>query len=135
MYTSRNYKNIDIEAFAQDVSSHFPNITRAATLEEIKNLLTKYDTIVSELMDKHAPMKTRLVKMRPKAPWVNQEMLAEKRILRSLERRWRRSKNVNDRTRYKEFKKNYNRSLGEAHAAYLSKWYQKMLMIQNRCSD
>ena len=71
-------------------------------------------------MDKHAPLKTRLVKMRPKAPWVNQEMLAEKRILRSLESRWRRSKNYNDRTSYKEFKKKYNRLLGEAHVAYLS---------------
>ena len=37
-------------------------------------------------MDKHETMKTRLVKMRPEAPWVNQEMLAEKGILRSLER-------------------------------------------------
>ena len=48
MYTSRNYKNIDIEAFAQDVSSHFPNITCAATLEEFENLHTKYDSIISE---------------------------------------------------------------------------------------
>ena len=48
MYTSRNYKNIDIEAFAQDVSSHFPNITRAATLEEFENLHSKYDSIISE---------------------------------------------------------------------------------------
>ena len=48
MYTSRNYKNIDIEAFAQDASSHFPNITRAATLEEFENLHTKYDSIISE---------------------------------------------------------------------------------------
>ena len=48
MYTSRNYKNIDIEAFAQDVSSRFPSITRAVTLEEIENLHTKYDSIISE---------------------------------------------------------------------------------------
>ena len=68
-------------------------------------------------MDKHKPMKTRLVKMRPKAPCVNQEMLAAKRILRSLERRCLRSKYVNNR-RYKAFKKKYNRLLGEAHAAY-----------------
>ena len=48
MYTSRNYKNIDIEALARDVSSHFPNSTRAATLEEFENLHTKYDSIISE---------------------------------------------------------------------------------------
>ena len=59
--------------------------------------------------------------MRPTAPWVNQEMLlAEKRFFRRLERRWRRSKNVNDRYRYKEYKKKYNRLLGEFHTAYLS---------------
>ena len=57
-YTSRNYKNIDIDAFAPDISSHFPNLTRAATLDDFENLFIKYDSIISELMDKHAPMKS-----------------------------------------------------------------------------
>lgn len=48
-------------------------------------------------MDKHAPLKERLVAIRPAAPWYTDEISQEKRKRRRLERKWCSSKNPDDR--------------------------------------
>ena len=51
-------------------------------------------------MDVHAPLKTRFVTSRPSAPWYSEEIAAEKRKRRTLERRWRKSRTEADKLEY-----------------------------------
>ena len=48
----------------------------------------------------HAPLKTRFVTSRPSATWYSEEITAEKRKRRKLERRWRKSGTEADKLQY-----------------------------------
>lgn len=51
-------------------------------------------------MDKHAPVKRRVVTIWPAAPWYTNEVSVEKRRRRRLERKWRRTRLQADRQEY-----------------------------------
>ena len=65
-------------------------------------------------------MKTRLVNNRPKAPWMNEGILKEKRIKRKCERKWRATKLPQDKEIFKVQKKKYDSLLRDDHTRYLS---------------
>ena len=50
-----------------------------------------YNKSISDTLNKHAPLKTRSVTLRPDTSWYTKEIAQEKRKRRKLERRWRRS--------------------------------------------
>ena len=50
----------------------------------------------------YAPLKTRFVISRPSAPWYSEEIGAEKRKRRKLERRWSKSGNEADKLQYSD---------------------------------
>ena len=62
--------------------------------------MNNYDEVLRSLLDKHAPVKERVVTVRPSALWYTVEVTAEKRKRRQLERKWRASRLPADRVRY-----------------------------------
>lgn len=52
-----------------------------------------YDSVLGSLLDKLAPLKERVITIRPSAPWYTKEISDEKRKRRRLERKWRSTKN------------------------------------------
>ena len=64
MIKYRNIQNIDWNQFNQDIDSGL-NITGTASFEEI---ITKYNEVVTRLLDDHAPHKSRKVKIVQDAP-------------------------------------------------------------------
>lgn len=62
--------------------------------------MNNYDEVLRSLLDKHAPVKERVVTVRPSAPWYTVEVTAEKRKQRQLKRKWRASRLPADRVRY-----------------------------------
>ena len=61
-----------------------------------------YNTLLIGLLDKHAPLKTRTITIRPLAPWYTEDIREEKQKRRALERRWRRTGLTVDRERFVE---------------------------------
>ena len=55
---------------------------------------------MSQVVDVHAPLKTRFVTSRPSALWYSEEIAAENRKRRKLERRWRKSRTEGDKLQY-----------------------------------
>ena len=68
-----------------EITSYFSNIQPSATICDLGKLVALYENVLVGLIEKYAPMKTRLVNNRPKAPWMNEEILKEKRIKRKCE--------------------------------------------------
>ena len=62
--------------------------------------MNNYDEVLRSLLEKHAPVKERVVTVRPSAPWYTVEVTAEKRKQRQLKRKWRASRLPADRVRY-----------------------------------
>jgi hypothetical protein len=50
-----------------------------------------YSDIISEVLDKHAPLKTRTIVIRPLAPWYNDTIDALRKEARKAEKRWRKT--------------------------------------------
>ena len=82
----RSFKNFDLQAFKNDILSSplysNPAVTATALADQLSSTLT-------EILDIHAPNKTKSVVQRPPKPWINSEVLEAKRVRHSLERRWR----------------------------------------------
>ena len=88
----------------------------------VNDLCDQYDSELSKVVDVHAPLKTCFVTSRPSEPWYSEEIAAEKRKRRKLERHWRKSGTVADKLQYadqcgrvrkllKSSKMSYNASL------------------------
>ena len=63
---ARHFKSVDLVIFKEDIKnsslSHFSS-------EDLDKLAKLYDQQLTELLDKHAPVKTKTVTIRPLAPW------------------------------------------------------------------
>ena len=52
-------------------------------------MVYQYDNVLRSLLDRHAPIKQRVVTVRSSAPWYSTEISQNKRIRRKIERKWR----------------------------------------------
>ena len=97
---TRNYRklrSIDYDALCDDI--------RNSTLikepsSHLDILVYQYDNVLRSLLDRHAPIKQRVVTVGPSAPWYSTEIAQNKRIRRKLERKWRSTLLPSDRELY-----------------------------------
>ena len=85
----RRLKSINFDGFRHDVSASLKHL-----LDENTNLNDNIDHYSKSLLDalsKHAPLKNRVITLRPCAPWYTPENDEAKKKRRKLERRWRSS--------------------------------------------
>ena len=94
--SSRNLRRIDMNSFRSDIESS----VLLQHQDDLHVVVNNYDEVLRSLLDKHAPVKERVVTVRPSAPWYTVEVTAEKRKRRQLERKWRASRLPVDRVHY-----------------------------------
>lgn len=68
LVTSRNIRHIDPDKFQSELKD-IRSIVLADCLEE--ELVKKYNDSMQQLLDRHAPLKTRCVTVCHSAPWIN----------------------------------------------------------------
>ena len=86
--SDRKINKIDLDELSQDIkfdASYYNNNT-------IDELVFALDKTLKEALDKHAPEVHRIVTVRQKTPWFNQQVLGQKRIVRKRERIWKKYK-------------------------------------------
>ena len=72
--TYRQIKNININELASDVEA---NLNDGQVL--VYDYVCHYNKVLSTILDKHAPLKSKAVVLREKVPWLTEEILAAKR--------------------------------------------------------
>ena len=85
----RKLRSFDMESFREDIRSSSLKQKQATDLD---TLASQYDDVQRSLLDHPAPLKQRLVTVRPYAPWYTPELTLEKTKRRRLERKWRTSR-------------------------------------------
>ena len=80
----------------------------------------QYTSVLTSLLDKHAPLQTKKVVEKAPTPWMTSKLLYCKRSCRQLERRWRRSRSGYDRSKYRNYRNLCNRLMTEAKSQYFS---------------
>ena len=89
--TYRKLKDINTHEFKSDiVQSDLVNGPK----QDIDSLVEQYNTILSNLLDKHAPRITKQVSERKKTPWFKEEFQTAKAKRRKAERQWIKNQSV-----------------------------------------
>ena len=57
--------------------------------DDLHQLVTLYNSALVSTLNKRAPIKRRVITIRPAAPWYTEEIKTEKRKRRRLEKQWR----------------------------------------------
>ena len=106
----RKINSIDYEQFKSDLhaSELLWNIQ-----SQLDDLVNTYNTTLSALVDKHAPLRTRSVVHKTRVPWFRDEIRSMRRLRRQSERKWRRTKLDSDRQAFKAL---WNRTM---HVLYM----------------
>ena len=68
----------------------------------LDDLVRNYNDIIRAAVDKHAPVQTKVVTLRPNTQWYSQEIHSVKEDKRKAERVWRRTKLEVHRQMFKE---------------------------------
>jgi hypothetical protein len=85
----RNIKSIDTDLFKKDIQES--TLANADGIDDVATLVKVYDAVLSDLLDKHAPMKERKFTIRKESPWFTSEIGEAKRARRKAERKWRKT--------------------------------------------
>lgn len=83
----RKLKDINIADFQADVAS----LTLPQVSTDFDDLVSKFCSSVMNILDRHAPEKSKVIVVSPKVPWLTYELRDLKRKHRKLERAIRKS--------------------------------------------
>ena len=110
----RNWKSVDFDKVREDISSAFTDFT----CNDPEVAVRSYNNILQDIVECHAPMKSREVTVRADAPWYTSELTKEKQVRRKLERRYKRSNLSVDKDQLDHQRNKYNYLLNEAKKNY-----------------
>ena len=104
--TYRKYSSIDKCAFATDIIGAFG--ADPGTNDELVDV---YNATIATVLNKHAPILTRVITVRPKTPWHTEDLSRAKRELRCAERRWQKTRLVVHRHIFTTHRNAYHQQL------------------------
>ncbi len=115
--TFRRYKSIDKAKFSHDLQTRLSSVSQ---LKDINSMVDAYNSSLKDILDTHAPVQRKVVLIRHKTPWMSENILKEKRVRRSLERKWRENKTVENRQNLKAQRNIVVALNNDARTQYLS---------------
>ena len=115
--TYRNYKTIDMEKFKNDVKVSLDSSKHTNFGEKI----TFYNDKLNEILNKYAPLKTKSVKIVPKAPWFDHEYRTLRKKRRKAEKKYLRTKKPSDKKLYCDLRKDTTELASAKKHQYFSK--------------
>lgn len=100
----RKIKDISIEDFKSDLSH-----TRLCQNppEDLDELVDYYDEDISTILEKHAPLITKDIKLRAKSDWYTPELGELKLAKKKSEYKWLRTKDIFDHEEFKAVRNRY----------------------------
>ena len=98
------------ELAASDLCSNTP--------DDLNDLVYCYNTTLASALDRHAPLVTRSIPVRPLVPWLNNDIKEARKERRKAERRWRRTGLLSDLRRYKVLRNKTNNLMTEARRVF-----------------
>jgi transcription initiation factor IIF auxiliary subunit len=103
----RKIKAVDIDCFKHELASSvlcYNALREHSVPEDRDRLVNVYNSNLTSMIDKHAPLTTKSVKARSQVPWYDHDKAAAKRKRRKAERIWRKSKAEDDLQLFKRLK-------------------------------
>ena len=121
----RKLKTIDTGKFCDELAN---SSLLLHPLDDLHQLVALYSSALVSTLNKHAPIKRRVITVRPAAPWYTEEIKTEKRKRRRLERQWCVTRSVSDRENFDGQCHSVNNMLSSSRLNYYSR-----LVTENQC--
>lgn len=118
----RNFKRIDLAAFKEDIRSLDLVNSSQVSLDD---LATHYHQSLLDILDKHAPCKTKVMVIRPKVPWFTNDLKELKALRRKFEKKSLKSSNPLDKQTYNTVRNKYSVLLNKAREIYYTELIDK----------
>ena len=100
--TYRKIKSINLDSFHSDIqASSLCDDKQFDTADDLDAFVREYNSTLSALVDRHAPLKTHRRIIRPLVPWYNEIIDNAKRQRKKAECKWRKTKAADDLLDYK----------------------------------
>ena len=119
-FSYRPINKINFTDFNQDIFNAFSNIDNF----NLDSLIDHFNSKMSLILDKYAPLKTVTVKPRASNPLFTSNLRSERSIRRQLERTWRKTRNESDKLAYKKQCHLYNSKVKKAQSDYFSSLFK-----------
>ena len=111
-----------------DIEKSFASTDSSADLNEIVH---KYNSSLCNILDKHVPLKSRTITIRPSHPWYSPEIDEAKKLMKRLECKWRKTKLEVDRQIFITQRQHVYNMIYDAKAAYYRDKIQIVLTRTN----
>ena len=111
----RKLKSLDHDSFQTCMIDSLASFKNSNDLDE---LVESYAHSLTTALNKHAPQKIRLITVRPCAAWYTDEIAYAKKRRRRAERRWRCTKDPDDRLTYVKACKSVNSLIYHAKSSH-----------------
>ena len=100
--TYRNVKKVNSLNFSKDVQDKLSTIPQS---QDMKETITNYNRAMTSVMDKHAPLITKTIRIAPHAPWFDAEYADLRRKRRKAEKMLRKTGNEEHENEYNILRK------------------------------
>ena len=100
--TYRAWKEVDNERFSEELKEALSSIPDTRNMAE---KLASYNKILQEIGDKYAPPRSKEIRIKPRAPWFDSEYKTLRRERRKAERRFRKTKSIEDKEEFVRLRK------------------------------
>ena len=102
---------------------------------EIDNRVREYNLTLKNITDHHAPLKTKVLRARPSAPWYSAEIDVAKRRRRKAERAWRKNKSEKSFKLFKTVRNYATHLINKARTKYYTDLINKNSDNQGKCKN
>jgi hypothetical protein len=123
LHTFRHIKSIDYQRFCDDISNSVLVTDPPSTLSE---LITCYNSTLIAILDRHAPVRSKLITSSKSNPWFTTELRVLKCDRRRCERQWRSNPSSCTLAILRKATNLYNKALLAA-----KKFYYSQLVLSN----
>ena len=84
----RNFKQLNVDDLCKDLLQCHE---LKSLPDDVESAVLQYDSAMRTIIDKHAPVKSKIITIRSEAVWYTEEIHEARRIRRKLERKWRKT--------------------------------------------
>ena len=120
LVNSRALSRINKDQFRRDLIKLTDQLLATSSITDVNQTALQYDKILKQLLDKHAPLKTRMITPRTCVAWFDTEAKRLKAKLRKQEKIWRKSKNPEDLQDLKTIRNSYRHHLRVSKIAHFN---------------
>ena len=126
--TFRNYKNVNLENFKKDIDVASNSFIQNCDENNFTHSLNIFNQLMSEVVNSHAPLITKLVDVIPKPGWIDAEYRSARSERRKLYKIWKNCKTKTERKQHRQRFEISRRAVNDLSIIKRKEFYAQLIL-------